>query len=411
LTARRLRIAYVVDTYDDASNGGSISARRFVEALRQRHEVVVVAAGAPGPGRVALPRFQPPPFRRIMREMGFAFAVPRRRLLEPAIRGADVVHVQFPFWLGFSAARLARRTGTPWVAAFHVQPENMFRNVGLRSPALTEWTYRFFLRAFYGRADAVVCPSRFALEELSRRGLRVPAEVISNGIAAGFRPERMERFERHRDRVLLLSVGRLAREKRHDVIVEAVRRSRHARRIQLVITGRGPEERRVRRLAATLPLPGEVAFVSEPDLRRLLASADLLVHASEIELEGMAVLEAVGCGLPALIADAPHSASAQFAASPELLFRAGDPADLARRLDDLLDHPERLQAARRRTLALAAGYGLEESVRRLEAVYLGLAARRAGPPEAGAWPGPSPGAGAEGPGAPASPSTGPPAAP
>lgn len=371
---RRLRIAYVVDTYDDASNGGSISARRFVEALRRRHEVVLVAGGgAPGPDRVALPRLQP---FRVMREMGFAFAVPRRRLLEPAIRAADVVHVQFPFWLGYGAARLARRAGTPWVAAFHVQPENMFHNVGLRSATLSEWTYRLFLRSFYGRADAVVCPSRFALEELARRGLGVPAEVISNGIAEGFRPGKAERPERHRGRILLLSVGRLAKEKRHDVIVEAVRRSRHAGRIQLVITGRGPEEERVRRMAAALPLPGEVGFVAEEELRRLLCTADLLVHASEIELEGMAVLEAVGCGLPALIADAPHSATAQFAASPELLFRAGDPADLARRLDDLLDHPERLEAARERTLAMAEGYRFEESVRRLEAIYLRLASRR-----------------------------------
>ncbi len=390
----RLRIAFVADTYAGVKTGGVVSARRFVEALRERHDVAVVACGAGAD--VPLPAFYPPLFRRVMREMGFAFAVPRRRVLEEAFRRADLVHVQFPFWLGMRSAALARRLGVPLVAACHVQPENMFYNVGLRSDALVEWTYRLFLRRLFDLADAVVCPSPFALEALRRRGLAAPAEVISNGIAPEFHPGDAERAERHRGKLLLVAVGRLAREKRHDVVVEGIRRSRHAARIQLVITGRGPDEERVRRLASTLPLPAEVAFVGDEELRRLLAAADLMVHASEVELEGMAVLEALGCGTPALIADAPRSAAPALAVSPELLFRAGDPDDLARRLDALVDDPERLDRARARCLELAPRYALAESVRRLEALYLRVLERR-GLSRAGA-------------GAPGAPSTGTPAA-
>ncbi len=368
-----MRLCWVVDVFDGVKTGGVISARRFVEALRRRHDVTVVTTGPPGPGRVSLPAFYVPGFRRVMREMGFPFALPRRRALEEAFGRADVVHVQFPFPLGIRAASIARRMGKPLVAAFHVQPENMFRNVGLGPGPLADrlaaWTYRLFLRALYRRADAVVCPSEFAAAELRRHGLALPADVVSNGIAPAFRPQALERPERYRGRLLVLAVGRIAREKRLDVIVEGVRRSRHAGRIQLVITGRGPEERRVARLAATLPLPAEVTFVSDEELQRLLATADLLVHASEVELEGMAILEAMGCGTPALIADARHSASPAMAASPELLFRAGDPGDLARRLDGLVDDPSLLRSARGRCLEMARAYDLGESVRRLEAVY------------------------------------------
>lgn len=363
----------MVDVFDDVKTGGVISARRFVEALRSRHEVTVVTTGPPGPGRVPLPAFYVPGFRRVMREMGFPFALPRRRLLEDAFARADVVHVQFPFPLGVRAASIARRMGKPLVAAFHVQPENMLRNVGLGSGPLARWlsarTYRLFLRTLYRRADAVVCPSEFAAAELRRHGLAAPAEVISNGIAPAFRPQARERPERHRGRFLVLAVGRLAREKRLDVIVEGVRRSRHAGRIQLVVTGRGPEKARVIRLAAALPVPAEVTFVSDEDLTGLLSTADVLIHASEVELEGMAVLEAMGAGLPALIADAPHSASPALAASPALLFRPGDPGDLAARLDALIDDPALLRDARRRCREMAPAYAIEESVRRLEAVY------------------------------------------
>jgi 1,2-diacylglycerol 3-alpha-glucosyltransferase len=177
--------------------------------------------------------------------------------------------------------------------------------------------------------------------------------------------------------VLPLAVGRLAREKRHDVIVEGLRRSRHAGRLQLIVTGRGPEDARVRRLVRTLSPPGEVIFAADEELVRLLQSADLLIHASEFELEGMAVLEALGCGTPALIANAPGSAATALAVSPDLLFRPGDPDDLARHLDHLLDHPDRLAAARARCAAVGASRTVDASARRLEALYYKVVAQRA----------------------------------
>jgi glycosyltransferase involved in cell wall biosynthesis len=372
----RLRIAYVLDVFDGVKTGGVLSAQRFVAALRAHHEVTVVTSGSPGEGRVTLPSFYPPFFERVMREMGFIFAVPRRPILEEVLSRVDVVHVQFPFWLGMRTAALARAMKVPLVAGFHVQPENLLYNIGLRSSALTEWTYRFFLSRFYNLADTVICPSPFALDALVRRGLTARAEVISNGVTVSG-PWAAEREERYRGRPLLLAVGRLAKEKRLDVVIEGVRRSRHAGEIQLVITGRGPEAARVLRLSATLPRPAEVGFKTDEELRQLLATSDLLLHASEVELEGMAVLEAAGCGTPALIANSPTSATPQFALSKDFLFRAGDPEDLALRLDHLLDEPGRLAAARADARALAARFDFEESVRRTEAVLLRVARREA----------------------------------
>jgi glycosyltransferase involved in cell wall biosynthesis len=370
---RRLRIAFAADLVDGARNGGVMSAQRFVAALRERHEVTVLATGPATDGLTPLPAFTIPPFGRLMREMGFVFAWPHRPTLERVIGQADLLHVQFPFWLGVRATSVARRLGTPVVAASHLQPENMLVNVGLRAPWLADRTWRLFLRTVYQRADAVVCPSGFAQEELLRRGLTVPSEVISNGIAPRFTPGPAERPDGHRDRFLVLAVGRLAREKRLDVVIEGVRRSRHAGRIQLVITGGGPQGARVRALGASLPVPAQVRFVPDDELLRLLRTADLMVHASELELEGMAVLEALGCGLPALVADAPGSAARHLALADDLRFAPGDAADLARRLDALLDDPARRAALRAQALVSAAGRSLAASVERLEALYLRVA--------------------------------------
>ena len=108
----------------------------------------------------------------------------------------------------------------------------------------------------------------------------------------------------------------------------------------------------------------------------LMRSADLLVHAAEVELEGMAVLEALGTGLPTLVADAPKSAAGRYAVSDEFRFAAGDAADLARRIDHLIDHPAWLATAREASLAAAEGLTLAASVARLEAVYQRVARPR-----------------------------------
>jgi 1,2-diacylglycerol 3-alpha-glucosyltransferase len=368
-TPRRLHIAYAVDLFDGVKTGGVISARRFVSALRERHEVTVLAGGPSGPGLVGLPQFTIPPFGRVMRQMGFVFGWPSRAAIESVLRRADVLHVQFPFWLGIRAAALAREVGTPVVAASHLQPENMFHNVGIRSPWLVDKTWRLFISTLYGRADHLVVPTAFGLEELRRRGLTVPADVVSNGIPPMFHPGPAGREARHRGRFLVLAVSRLAKEKRLDVVVEAVRRSRHAANVQLVLCGQGPEEARLRRQSATLPLPAEFRVVPEEEVPGVMRSADLLVHASEIELEGMAVLEALGTGLPALVADAPYSAAARLAISDEFRFPPGDAAALSARIDHLVEHPERLAAAHRASLAAAEGLRLEASIARLEAIY------------------------------------------
>ena len=374
--AGRLRIACVIDLFDGVKTGGVVSGQRFVKALRERHDVTVVAGGASRDGVIGLPQFTIPPFGKVMREMGFVFAWPSRAVLEPVLRSADVVHVQFPFWLGIRAAAMARRLGKPVVAASHLQPENMFYAFGIRSEWLNDRTWRFFIAALYGTADHVVVPTTFGLDELRRRGLAVPADVISNGIPPQFHPGPEERSPAHRDRFVVLTVSRLAREKRIDVVVEAVRRARNAARVQLVVCGAGPEEARLRRAAATLPNPAEFRLVEVDDVPRVMRAADLLVHASEIETEGMAVLEALGTGLPALVADSPLSAAGRLAVGDDFRFPPGDATALGALIDRLVEEPDRLAAARAASLAVAERHRLEDSVRRLEALYLGVVGRR-----------------------------------
>lgn len=368
-----MRIAMLLDAWDDAPTGAVISTRRFTERLRERgHTVTVVSTGARAEHKIALPELRVPFAQPIITKMRTPLAWPDRRSLARAIADADVVHVHTPFLLAMRGITMAKRAGVPTVATFHVRAEHVLRNIGVHSQTTVDLLSRFFLRSVYNRCDHVICPSEFGEHELRGHGLRRPATVISNGIPEEYRPT--DRITN--DRFVILSVGRLAPEKRHDVLIEAVRRSRHEPDIQLVVLGDGPLRSRLRDQARGLTNPALFDCLPPHELISYYNTADLYVHTAEIEVECMSVLEAMACGLPCLIAESATDGTARIARSERFRFSAGSPQALAARIDHLIEHPDELKAARADHAAAARRYPIDTSVAHLLALYQRLTARQ-----------------------------------
>ncbi|ALG06973.1 glycosyltransferase [Kibdelosporangium phytohabitans] len=368
-----MRIVMLLDAWDDAPTGAVISTRRFTERLRDRgHTVTVVSTGTQGPDKIALPELRVPFAQPIITKMRTPLAWPDRRSLARALADADVVHVHTPFLLAMRGITMAKAAGVPTVATFHVRAEHVLRNIGVRGQATADLLSRFLLRTVYGRCDHVICPSGFGENELRRHGLRTPATVVSNGIPEEYRPQPRPA----NDRFVILSVGRLAPEKRHDVLIEAVRRSRHEQRIQLVVLGDGPLRDRLREQARGLTNPVHFDCLPPGELISHYNAADLYVHTAEIEVECMSVLEAMACGLPCLIAESATDGTARLARSERFRFPAGAPHELAARIDYWIDHPEQVRAARADHAEAARRYPVDASVDRLLTVYQHLATRQ-----------------------------------
>jgi glycosyltransferase involved in cell wall biosynthesis len=369
----RLRLAFVADTLHSASGGGILSGEYVVNRLQRDHDVVSVGAD----GDDALPSFQLP--FRAMKESAFVMAKPDRDVLRKAFAGRDLVHLQFPFWLSFAALDEARKLGLPVVAGFHVQPENALYSVGIHSTWLNNGVYRALIKHFYNKVDAVICPTPFAEEKLRSHGLTTPTYVISNGVPPDIAQAMAKRSEPRAKssdgKFFILAVGRLAAEKRQDVIIEAVKRSRHREQIRLVLSGGGPREAELKRLAAELPNGAEIGFLPRATLVDYFSTADLFIHASEVELEGMSVLESMSAGLPALIANAPESAASRFALNDDFSFPSGDAAALAAKIDALIEDRSKLEAAREPYRERAHQFDFDASVDKMVDVYRSVVAR------------------------------------
>lgn len=106
--------------------------------------------------------------------------------------------------------------------------------------------YSFFRNSFINRFTHIHCPSRFIAGELENHGYTAQLHVISNGVDRCFRYRKQAKPACWEDQFVILMIGRLSNEKRQDVLIDAVKKSRHADRIRLVLAGPGPQPQKIR---------------------------------------------------------------------------------------------------------------------------------------------------------------------
>jgi glycosyltransferase involved in cell wall biosynthesis len=211
------------------------------------------------------------------------------------------------------------------------------------------------------QVDAYVALTEFAKGKFIEGGL--PAEKVF--VKPNFLAD--DPGEGTGDGGFALFVGRLSVEKGLRTMLEAWRTI--GARLPLKIVGTGPEEGVARDGAAQIP---GVTYLGALDRDRVLAqmkAATCLVFPSECyEGVSMSLVEAMAVGLPAI---ASGHGSMPFIVEDNrtgLLFRPGDPRDLAAKVDAFLgSSPEPMRAeCRRRHLAL---YSADAHYEAVMAVY------------------------------------------
>lgn len=365
-----VKIVFVIDTFGPA-NGGTIATVRLVDELNARgHETVVVTTGKhEGTNFYEVPGFAPPGVKESTKNMDFLFGWGKKNVYREAFKGADLVQVQFPFVMARNAVKVAMEMGIPVMGAHHVQPMNIIAAMGKESVFLEKILFACFNFCLLKRVDAIHCPSVFAAKMLRDMGITAHLRVISNGIPKQFTPQKFSRPDWFRDRFVLMNVGRHAMEKRQGLLIKGVMQSKYKDMIQLILCGRGEDSEMLKKKGETLPVKPLIGYVPCEDILTYLNTADLYLHASVVELESLSCLEAIGCGLPCLIGNSPHSASSQFAQDESFIFESDNPDDLAAKIDYWFENRETLAGIKKSVLEMAEMYRFDRSVDMMEAFY------------------------------------------
>ena len=214
--------------------------------------------------------------------------------------GWDLIHIQgYHTFVAPLAMLAASRSETPFVVTFHSGGHPSRLRNALRG------LQRWLLLLLLARAEKLIGVSAFETEFFQAR-LHQPHDrfmTISNG---SYLPKPSP-SRKSKNGTLIVSVGRLERYKGHHRTILAFSEvvEQHPD-VTLRIIGSGPCELELRQLAKRCGVAGRVrigpvALSERGQMASILSEAKLAILLSDYESQGIAILEALSLGIPALV--------------------------------------------------------------------------------------------------------------
>lgn len=366
-----MKILIVIDQYDNLSNGTTISAKRFVDGLRKNgNEVQILSTGINSENKYTLKTYKfPKVIDKYFKANEMVFAKPDEEIMRKVFEGQDIIHFYMPFRLAHKGVKIAEEMKIPHTTAFHVQPENITYAVGLGTKQKLNDTIYAYFKNFYNKFRHIHCPSKFIANQLQNHGYTAKMHVISNGVDSEFKFNRKEKPKEYKDKIIITMVGRYSPEKRQDILIDAVSKSKYADKIQLVLAGKGQCFDKYKEQSKILKNAPIMQFYTKEKLIDLLSYTDLYVHSADAEIEAISCLEAISCGNVPIISNSNQSATVQFAINEESLFEHGNSKDLANKIDYFLDNKEHLEEMRKKYAEFANQFKIENSVKLMEEMF------------------------------------------
>jgi 1,2-diacylglycerol 3-alpha-glucosyltransferase len=316
-----LNIFFYTDTFLPAVDGAVTSMLGFKEELESRgHKVVIVASGNKKTKEMVKGRDDiiVVPSVKFKRYPQYNFALmPFMAASKIGVYDADVVHVQTPFTVGTYGLLVSKMGKIPSVGSFHTlfTKSTVIKEYGVSNPITRRlfikyaWPYAKF---FYGSCTRVVAPSNSIKSLLERKGIG-NIDVVPNGVdTKRFTPQVKGAKLKHiitgdDSSKLVLYMGRVSKEKNIGTMIRAAKvLSQKKKRIKFIIAGTGPAMDYYIKLVHKNRLEKIVkfaGFVSEKELPKYYAAADLLCMPSTFETQGIVSLEAMATGKPVVGAD------------------------------------------------------------------------------------------------------------
>ena len=372
-----MKILFVLECANQPTNGTTASCIRFAKELEKKgHEVSIIGCdhimGEKYHRYYGLPKYHFPVTDPLIVKGGFLVCRCIQKTIREAVKGQDVVHLFLPFKLSNVCRLIAQKEGIAVTTAFHIVPQNVTAAMHLAWSKLINGILLYsFKRYLYNQVKYVHCPSPMAAEIMKKHNFKNnEPRVFSNGVIPFFKKMEVARPKEYEGKFIVCMSGRLVDEKRQDLLIKAVAKSKYNDKIQVILCGQGTNYKYYLRLGKKLANPIKIKFCTAEEVRDTLNYIDLYVHASDYEIEGIAAIEAITCGRVALISDSKYCATKDFAVDKELcLFKHGSSKDLRKKIEWFYEHPDELHRLEKEYLDSSEKYALSHQVDSLEQMF------------------------------------------
>lgn len=348
-----MRVVQVANFYGPRSGGLRTAVDRLgAEYCAAGHEVFLIVPGQradrtllpSGVVRIGLPA------KKIPYTGGYRAVLPAPVVALLESLAPDAIEVSDRFTMR-SLGRWGARHGVRTVMVSH---ERLDRLTGMLLPSgIARGLADYANRRTAATYDTVMCTTRFAREEFDRIGAQNVMTVPLGVDLDVFHPRRYSADLRGRwakpGQLLLVHCGRLSVEKRADRSIDTVAALCDSGvDARLVMVGEGPLLGRLQRQAARLPVDFTGFIDSRDSVAAILASADVVLAPGPHETFGLAALEALACGTPAVVSRT--SALTEILTEDSGACADNDPQAIAAAVSRVIGRPEhdRRNGARRR---------------------------------------------------------------
>ncbi len=288
----------------------------------------------------------------------------------------DVIHTHHPVLLGQTAANKAKELDLPFVFTYHTRYREYSHYISLNQAMVKDAIDRL-LGTFMQQCHHIIVPSESIKRMLADLyGVTAQVTVLPTGL--DIEPYRaadgtaVRQKEGWGDEKVLISAGRLAKEKSWDVLIKAVAEvMAQVENVRLVILGEGDERRNLEKLAKKLEvadrvdLPGSVPFEEVPNY---LAAADLFCFASLTETQGLVTMEAMAAGLPVVAVDATGTSDVVEDGEDGLL-TSNDAHELAQAIIRMLQEDELREGLKTAALKKIDTFDIKKQAEQMVDVY------------------------------------------
>ena len=215
----------------------------------------------------------------------------------------DLIHLFSPAAMAVSGMAAGRHLNLPVIANYQTDLPGYTGQYGF--PRLSGPVNRW-LRYIHNGCHLTLAPTRTTIRQLRRAGFRRVRHWGRGVDTARFNPRWACASMRRRllngrdpDSLLCIFVGRLAAEKRIDLLLELAQTPG----VALTIIGDGAQREQLEALYAHTDVHFTGYLIGD-ELARAYASADAFVFPGEYETFGQVIQEAMASGLPSIVVDA-----------------------------------------------------------------------------------------------------------
>lgn len=294
----------------------------------------------------------------------------------------DIVHSNCEFSTFLLAKKIAVALRIPLVHTYHTVYEN-YTHYFSPSRSWGRKMVRTLTRRIAAQTDCLIAPTEKVKKLLEDYRVLCPVYVVPTGIEQGRFAGKDGERQRLREELgipaehtVLVSVGRLAKEKNCGELLRGLDRFRHAP-VSLLFVGDGPCRGELERQAKDSGMGRQVIFtgmVTPEEISRYYHAGDLFVSASKSETQGLTYLEALCSGLPMLCR--------KDGCLDGILFddvngwQYGTEDEFARRLEQFLEHPEIRTGMSGDAVRISRGFSVSAFAENAEHIYQAQIMRR-----------------------------------